>query len=149
MNEEYGMPNAEYGVRFVDETIDGRVEEFGTAYARDAIPRRARQFAIAIVKAFRCLTNTIEASVIGRQFLRSGTSVGAHLHEAQRARSIAEMLSKVEVALQELNETDYWLVLASDAGLLSSKTIDPLRSEIDELTRILVQSAKTLRQRRS
>jgi four helix bundle protein len=63
------------------------------------------------IKLFGQLPKTVEAQVIGRQVLRSGTSVGAHVHEGKRSRSNAELVSKIEGGLQELEETVYWLEL--------------------------------------
>ncbi len=72
---------------------------------------RTKAFAVRVVRLYSSLPKTTEAQVIGTQFLRSATSVGAHYREAQRSRSTAEFISKVEVALQELEETDYWIEL--------------------------------------
>ena len=66
---------------------------------------RTRRFALAIVQAFVALPKNEVARVLGRQFLRSGTSVGAHYREGSRARSDAEFISKLEVGIQELDET--------------------------------------------
>jgi len=79
---------------------------------------------------------------MARQMLRSGTSVGAHYREAYRARSTAEFISKMEGALQELDETTYWLELLVETGQLSHKRLGPLMAEADELIRILVACVK-------
>ena len=80
---------------------------------------------------------------MGKQLLRSGTSVGAHYREASRARSPAEFVSKIEGALQELEETCYWLELLIDGHIMPADRLAPLRKEADELTAMLVSSAKT------
>jgi four helix bundle protein len=72
---------------------------------------RTKQFALRIIRLYKALPNTVEAQVIGKQVLRSGTSVGAQYREATRARSDAEFISKIESGLQELEETIYWLEL--------------------------------------
>jgi four helix bundle protein len=83
------------------------------------------------------------AQVLGRQALRSGTSVGAHYREATRARSTAEFVSKIEGGLQELEETAYWLELLRDADIIQEARSVELCKEVDELTAVLVSSAKT------
>lgn len=70
---------------------------------------RTKNFALRIIKLFSALPKQTEAQVIGKQILRSGTSVGAQYREACRARSDAEFISKIESGLQELEETMYWL----------------------------------------
>jgi len=88
-------------------------------------------------------------AVIGKQLLRSATSVGAHYHEAFRSRSIAEFISKLETALQELEETTYWLLLLVDAGLARQPTIEPLMQEADQLAAMFVTSVKNLKSKKS
>ena len=85
--------------------------------------------------------------MIGRQILRSGTSVGAHLREGKRSRSNAEMISKTEGALQELEETMYWLELLMESGIIETGLLTDLFQEAGEITAILVTSAKTLKSR--
>ena len=109
--------------------------------------RRTREFSLRIVRMYSALPNSTVAQVLGRQVLRSGTSVGAHYREAPRARSTAEFISKIEGALQELEETSYWLELLVDARILPEKRLADLRREADELTAILVSSAKTAKRR--
>jgi four helix bundle protein len=70
---------------------------------------RTKAFAIQIIRLYVRLPKTTLAQVLGKQFLRSGTSVGAHYREATRARSTAEFVSKIECGMQELEETSYWL----------------------------------------
>jgi four helix bundle protein len=75
--------------------------------------------------------------------MRSGTSVGAHYREGHRARSTAEFISKFEVALQELDETDYWFDLLVESGTCDRDSLLELRQEGLELTRILTASVRT------
>jgi four helix bundle protein len=93
------------------------------------------------------LPKTTEAQVLGKQALRSGTSVGANYREATRARSTAEFVSKVGVGLQELEETDYWLELLADSDIVPEARLTDLRNELNELTAILVSSIKTAKKR--
>lgn len=75
------------------------------------LPARTKQFALRIIKMYSVLPRTDVAKVLGHQVLRSGTSVGAHVREASRPKSRKDFVSKMEGALQELEETGYWLEL--------------------------------------
>jgi len=99
---------------------------------------RTKKFALEIVRLYSALPRKTEAQVLGRQLLRSGTSVGAHYHEAQRAKSNADFISKIEGGLQELEETGYWLELLLDAGLGQSEKLKMLQQETNELIGIFV-----------
>lgn len=109
---------------------------------------RTRQFALRIIRLYTSLPKTTEAQVLGRQILNSGTSVGAQYREAQRAKSDADFISKVEGSLQELDETAYWLELLRDSGMLSAEKLNPLLKETDELTAIFVTIVKKVKSKR-
>ena len=76
--------------------------------------------------------------VLGTQILKSGTSVGAQYREAHRAKSNADFISKIEGALQELDETSYWLELLRDSGLVKAGRLESLEREAEELLAIFV-----------
>lgn len=116
---------------------------------RPDILERTKAFALRIIRLYAALPKKPEAQVIAKQVLRSGTSVGAHVREAKRSRSDAEMASKTEGALQELEETTYWLELLADSGIVKAELLSELMKEADELTAILVTSAKTIKARRT
>jgi four helix bundle protein len=99
---------------------------------------RTKNFALRIIRLYVSLPKTTEAQVIGKQLLRSGTSVGAHYREAQRAKSTADFISKLEGALQELDETAYWLELLGEAKIVPTDRLAPLVKETDELIAIFV-----------
>jgi four helix bundle protein len=84
--------------------------------------------------------------VIGRQIVRSGTSVGAQYREASRARSAAEFISKMESATQELDETTYWLELLQESGVVQERLLRELHNEADELIRVFVASVRTAKE---
>ena len=110
---------------------------------------RTKQFALRIVRLYSFLAKgNGAASVLAKQVLRSGTSVGAHYREATRARSVAEFISKIEAGLQELEETGYWLELLGENQIVSESRLTSLMVEVDELTAILVSSVKTAKKRR-
>jgi four helix bundle protein len=104
---------------------------------------RTTAYALRIIRLYGSLPKTTEAQVMGRQLLRSGTSVGAHYREATRARSRAEFVSKIEGALQELDESSYWLELLGQSGIVSKQLLADLCTETDELIAIFTTSAMT------
>ena len=79
-----------------------------------------------------------EAQVLGDQLLRSGTSVGAHFREAQRAKSKPDFINKMEGGMQELEETIYWLELLEGARICLREQLEPLRNEAGQLMAIFV-----------
>lgn len=111
------------------------------------IGERTKAFALRIIRLYVSLPKTTEAQVIGKQFLKSGTSVGAHVREGKRSRSNAELISKIEGGLQELEETIYWLELLGGAGIVKTELLKDLLGEANELIAILFTSSKTLKNR--
>lgn len=109
---------------------------------------RTKLFALRVIRLYTSLPKTTEAQVIGKQVLRSGTSVGAHYREAMRARSAAEFISKVEGGLQEMEETVYWLELLVESNLIPVARLGDLLREADEITAMLVASVKTTKSRK-
>ena len=114
-----------------------------------SITERSKQFALRIIRLYSTLPKTTEAQVIGKQLLRSGTSVGAHIREGKRSRSDAEMISKIEGALQELEETIYWYELLMDSDVVKAEVSADLTKEAGELMAILITSARTLKSRKT
>ena len=109
--------------------------------------QRTKQFALRIIKLYVSLPGRGVTSVLGTQVLKAGTSVGAHYREAQRAKSNADFISKIEGALQELDETTYWLELLADGNIVKASRLESLRQEANELTAILVTIAKRVKAR--
>lgn len=109
------------------------------------LSQRTKQFALRIIRLYSSLPKTTEAQVLGKQVLRSGTSVGAHYREAQRSCSNAEIISKFEGGLQELEETAYWLELLVDAGIVQADVLAELRKENDELIAIFVTCVRNIK----
>ena len=98
---------------------------------------RTRAFALRVIRLTSALPRSMEAQVLGRQVLRSGTSVGANYREAQRARSKAEFIAKIGDCLKEQDETLYWLLLLSEAQIVPAPRLQPLMDECNELLAIL------------
>ena len=99
---------------------------------------RTKEFALEIIRLYATLPRRTEVQVLGRQLLRSGTSVGAHYREAQGAKSNADSISKIEGGLQELEETQYWLELLGESRMIAKELLAPLSRESNELIAIFV-----------
>jgi four helix bundle protein len=104
---------------------------------------RTKEFALQIIRLFRTLPRSEEARIIGKQILRSGTSVGANYRAACRSRSKAEFISKISIVLEEADETVFWLELLSQSEISSPTKIEGLLAEANELTSIFVSSLRT------
>jgi four helix bundle protein len=115
-------------------------------YPRQDLRVRTRKFALQVIKLFQNFPNTGEAQVIGKQVLRSGTSVGAQYREACRAKSPADFVNKMEGSLQELDETDYWLELLVEGEIVPAARLTDMQKETNELLAIFVASVMTAKQ---
>src|SRR4051812_28063177 len=102
------------------------------------LKERTMQFALRIIRLSSAIPKRGPGIVLATQVLRSGTSPGAQYREAQRAKSNADFVSKLEGALQELSETIYWLELIGESGTVNRKRLEPLKREAEELTAIMV-----------
>jgi len=111
------------------------------------IAERTFQFAIRIVRLVGSIPKTSAGAVIARQLMRSGTSVGANVEEAQAASSKKEFCRRMEIAQSEARETLYWLRLTAETGQLTKPRMAALIGEADELVRILTAIAKRSRGR--
>jgi four helix bundle protein len=111
------------------------------------LKERTKQLALRIIRLFSALPKTGEAQVLGKQLLRSGTSVGANYREAYRARSKSEFIAKCGDSLRELEECAYWLELLVDGGIVAPDKLQHLRGECDEPTAIFVTIVKQARDR--
>lgn len=114
---------------------------------RKDLGERTKEFALRIVRLYIALPKTTEAQVLGKQILRSGTSVGAHYREARRAKSDPDFISKIEGGLQELDETCYWLELIVEAGIINAERVKPLRDEAENLIAIFVTIVKRVKEK--
>lgn len=111
----------------------------------EALKQRTRDFAIRIIRMGRFLPRSEEARVIGRQLLRSGTSVAANYRAACRARSRAEFIAKLGTVVEEMDETVFWLDLITAAAIMPNQRMKALQSEADELLAIFVASQLTVK----
>jgi four helix bundle protein len=114
----------------------------------EQLKRRTRLFAVKIVELFRSLPRTEEARVLGRQLLRSATSVAANYRATRRARSRAEFIAKLGLVVEEADETVLWLELLRDSNVLDGSTLDYYEQESNELLAIFAASYHTAKHTR-
>ena len=108
---------------------------------------RTSEFALRIIRLYVSLPKSTEAQVLGKQVLRSGTSVGANYREGHRAKSDPDIVNKFGSVLQELDETDYWLDLLVRAGIVSAAKVAPLIKETNELLAIFTTIVTKIKKR--
>lgn len=112
-------------------------------YQSEQLKERTKQFAIRIVNLFRALPKSEEAKVIGRQLLRSGTSVAANYRAVCRARSKAEFIAKIGIVVEEADETVLWLELLVDTEIVAQDKMKSILKEANELLAIFAASQFT------
>ena len=108
-----------------------------------AVADKSFEFAVRIVNLCKYLRYKKKEFVLSKQLLRSGTSIGANVHEGRRAQSRADFLSKMSIALKEANETYYWLKLLHRTEYLSKEEYLSMYADVDEILRILTAICKT------
>lgn len=113
---------------------------------KNIIESKSFEFAIRIVNLYKYLCEQKNEYVISKQLLRSGTSVGANVAEAQQAQSKADFISKINIALKEATETKYWLNLLKATDYLTEKETKSIVDNCIEIEKILVAILKTAKQ---
>jgi four helix bundle protein len=116
--------------------------------ANHKIQERTLSFAIRIVKLCKFLDEQGGvAKVLANQLIRSGTSIGANVREAQSAQSDRDFLHKLEIALKEARETEYWLIILVEAEVIKEEKVGALKQESGEIIKILVTITKKLKEK--
>jgi len=110
---------------------------------------RTKKLAVAIIRKADKLPRSLATDIIGKQLVRSGTSIGANYRAACRAKSTADMINKMKIVEEEADETGYWLELLVEAELIHQNQIADIAKETDEILAMTVASIKTLRNRKS
>ena len=114
------------------------------------LPERTFDFAVRVVHLYRSLAERPGAGrALARQLLRSGTSIGANVEEAQASQSRADFVSKYSIACKEARETHYWLRLIGETGIMPFERLEPLKQECHELIAILTSIIKKCREDRN
>ncbi|MCE3279379.1 MAG: four helix bundle protein [Bacteroidetes bacterium] len=109
---------------------------------------RTKKFAVAIIRFIRTLPKNDEGSVLGKQLLRSGTSVGANYRSACKGKSTADFINKIIIVEEEADECCYWLELIIEAELAKKESVEPILKEANELTAIFTAAGKTAKENR-
>ena len=113
---------------------------------KNELKDRTKRFALRVMRLVEALPDSKSGWAIGKQLIRSGTSVGANYRAACQGRSRADFISKLCIVIEEVDESAFWLELIVDGDLLDNKLIGPLLNEANELTAIFVSSLNTARQ---
>jgi len=109
------------------------------------LKQRTKQFSLRVIKLVDALPTTRSTNVIGNQLLRAGTSVGANYRAALRGRSRPDFIAKLGIAIEEADESLYWMELLAEAELMTPERLNPLMQEANELISILTTTVKTER----
>ena len=117
--------------------------ERGDPMQENAVVEKSFDFAIRIVKMYQYLTNTKSEYVMSKQLLRCGTSIGANVSEAQYGQSKADFHAKMQIALKEANETNYWLRLLCRTDYLTETQFNSISQDMNELLRLLTAICKS------
>ena len=107
---------------------------------------RSLHFALRIIKLSRYLQKEKKEYILSKQIIRSGTSIGALIREAQYAQSKSDFLHKLTIALKEANETKYWLTLLVESKYITHQMYQSIEPDSEELLKLLIASTKTLKQ---
>ena len=132
------------GDTFLCRQLHWRIEGM---YQADELKRRTKKFAVRVITLFRSLPRIEEARIIGKQVLRSGTSVAANYRAVCRARSRAEFIAKVGIVVEEADETVFWFELLIEAAIVREPKMQSLLREANELLAIFAASQSTARNR--
>ena len=110
--------------------------------------KRTKQLALRIIKVVDALPKNRTADVIGRQLIRSGTSIGANYRAACRGKSTADVIAKLRIVEEEADESAYWMELLIESGLVSeARVVSELMQETNEIIAMTVASIRTLQKR--
>ena len=113
---------------------------------KSIIQQKSRGFAIRIIGCYKFLTEQKNEYVMSKQLLRCGTSIGANTRESKNAQSRMDFLNKLNIALKEADETEYWLDLLHEAQYLDDKMYESVNSDCVELIKMLTSAIKKLKE---
>ena len=113
--------------------------------AESIMLEKAKEFAVDTVNVCRQIKSQYKESVLTNQLIRSGTSIGANIHESKYAHSKADFISKMQIALKECYESEYWLELLNRTEMLSDEQYKELRSMCGSIRRMLISSINTVK----
>ena len=115
---------------------------------KDSIVRnKSYSFALRVIKTYKYLTQEQREFVLSKQVLRSGTAIGALVKEAEHAQSLADFTNKMNIALKEANETEYWLMLLKDSEYIDDQIYKSTHHDCSELIKLLASIVKTSKEK--
>lgn len=104
---------------------------------------KAKDFAVEIINMCKNVREAKKESVMTNQLMRAGTSIGANIHESKYAHGIADFISKMQIALKECYESEYWLELLNRTGYISDEVYKDMRNKCGQIRRMLISSINT------
>ncbi len=110
------------------------------------VVEKSKAFAIRIIRLYQHLSSEKKEFVLSKQILRSGTSIGANVREAARAQSKPDFISKMQIALKEASETEYWIELLQETDYISEKAGTSLIADCKELLKVITAIIKTAKE---
>ena len=110
------------------------------------IDRKSKAFALRIIKLYKHLKEVDKEFILSKQILRSGTSIGANARERKNSQSKADFVNKLSIALKEADETQYWLELLYESGIINKDIFCSLNNDLKEIIAIITTSIKTAKQ---
>ena len=113
---------------------------------KNVIKEKSYRFALRVIKAYKFLIDEKREFVLSKQILRSGTAIGALAREAEQAQSKADFISKMNIALKEANETEYWLLLLKDSDYIDEKSFQSIHKDCAEVIKLLISIVKTTKE---
>ena len=116
---------------------------------QDEMKLRTKRFALRIIKLVESLENTRTSEIIGKQLLRSGTSVGANYRAACRAKSTADFISKLSIVEEETDECVYWIEMLVESNQIRQNLVENLLDEANQILSIVVKAIKTSKENRN
>jgi len=120
------------------------MRNYGESMKTDnVIVEKSKAFALRIIKLYKYLCNEKKEYILSKQILRSGTSIGANVKEAIRGQSKADFYAKMNIALKEASETEYWLELLHESDYIDDKSFNHIYSDCQELLKLLMSITKT------
>lgn len=115
--------------------------------AESIMLEKSKDFAVNIVNLCKYIKETKRESVLTNQLLRSGTSIGANIHESKYAHGTADFIAKMQIALKECYESEYWLELLNRTGYIPTEQYKPLQNECGAIRRMLISSINTVKEK--
>ncbi len=115
--------------------------------AESIMLEKAKDFAVNVVNLCKHIKETKKESVLTNQLLRAGTSIGANIHESKYAHGTADFIAKMQIALKECYESEYWLELLNRTGYISDDHYKPLQNDCGSIRRMLISSINTVKEK--